>query len=252
MESHYEKFFRLCEILTEQMDSLLGRIKDKRFRYHEDNSPLSLDETIRDFEEYIEGWTQSDFHTDGLFKELLGVDHIARQAIVKLCSKNLNVEFVADWIKHYDVLCGKVDDYYINRSLFLFLSLYGTLYDTASLFGINMTDVYSLRCVENFIEEQGYNRRYYFPKELVDTIPQDVNDKKYKTLPRTHRIAAVKELIRKSGLCRNVDDTKISAFVEAVTGGNIEAKAKNTQSYKTPTKDAQNAADELLKKIGIE
>ena len=79
-----------------------------------------------------------------------------------------------------------------------------------------------------------------------------VKDKPYKTLPRTHRIAAVKELIRKSGLCRNIDDTKISAFVEAVTGGNIEAQAKNTQSYKTPTKEAQNAAAEWLKKIGIE
>lgn len=75
---------------------------------------------------------------------------------------------------------------------------------------------------------------------------------KYKTLPRTHRIAAVKELIRKSGLCRNIDDTKISAFVEAVTGGNIEAKGGNTISYKTPTKEAQTAAAEWLKKIGIE
>lgn len=65
------------------------------------------------------------------------------------------------------------------------------------------------------------------------------NDKKYKTLPRTHRIAAVKELIRKSGLCRNVDDTKISAFVEAVTGGNVEAKPQDTVSYKVPTKEAQ-------------
>lgn len=77
-------------------------------------------------------------------------------------------------------------------------------------------------------------------------------NKPYKTLPRTHRIAAVKELIRKSGLCRNVDDTRISAFVEAVTGGNIEAKGENTQSYKTPTQNAKNAAVEWLKKIGIE
>lgn len=78
------------------------------------------------------------------------------------------------------------------------------------------------------------------------------NDKKYKTLPRTHRIAAVKELIRKSGLCRNVDDTKISAFVEAVTGGNVEAKPQYTVSYKVPTKEAQKIAIEWLKKIGIE
>lgn len=252
MESHYEKFVRLCEILTGQMDSLLGRIKDKKFKYHEDNSPLSLEETISDFEEYIEGWTQSDFHTDGLFKELLGVDHIARQAIIKLCCKDLNGEFITDWLQHYGILCEKVDDYYINRSLYLLLSLYGALYDIASLFGICMTDVYSLRCVDDFIEDQGYNRRYYFPKELVDTIPQDDNDKKYKTLPRTHRIAAVKELIRKSGLCRSVDDTRISAFVEAVTGGNIEARPQDTVSYKTPTKEAQKNATEWLKKIGIE
>ena len=70
--------------------------------------------------------------------------------------------------------------------------------------------------------------------------------------PRTHRIAAVKELIRKSGLCRSVDDTRISAFVEAVTGGNIEARPQDTVSYKTPTKEAQKNATEWLKKIGIE
>ena len=74
----------------------------------------------------------------------------------------------------------------------------------------------------------------------------------YQKMPRTHRIAAVKELIRKSGLCRGVDDTRISAFVEAVTGGNIEARPQDTVSYKTPTKEAQKNATEWLKKIGIE
>lgn len=74
----------------------------------------------------------------------------------------------------------------------------------------------------------------------------------YPKMPRTHRIAAVKAFIRKSGLCRNVDDTKISAFVEAVTGGNIEARPQDTVSYKVPTKEAQKAATEWLKKIGIE
>lgn len=252
MESHYEKFIRLCEILTRQMDDLLGRIKDKRFKYHEDGSILSLDETIRNFEEYIDGWTQSDFHTDGLFKELLGVDHIARQAIIKLCCKDLKGEFIVDWIQYYGILCEKVDDYYINRSLYLLLSLYGVLYDIASLFGISMTDVYSLRCVDDFIEEQGEYRRYYFPKELVDTIPQEGNDKKYKTLPRTHRIAAVWGLIDRLGLRKTKDKTTLAAFVEAVTGGNIEARPQDTVAYKKTEQSAEKAAAEWLKKIDIE
>ena len=74
----------------------------------------------------------------------------------------------------------------------------------------------------------------------------------YKTMPRTHRIAAVWGLFDKLGLSRTKDRTKLAAFVEAVTGGNIEARPQDTVSYKSPTKDAKEAVSEWLKKIGME
>ncbi|MFR5442165.1 hypothetical protein [Alistipes sp.] len=45
-----------------------------------------------------------------------------------------------------------------------------------------------------------------------------------------------------------MDKTNLAAFVEAVTGGNIECKPKDTVSYKEPEKTAKEAADEWLKK----
>lgn len=74
---------------------------------------------------------------------------------------------------------------------------------------------------------------------------------KYKTLPRTHRIAAVWGVINKLNLQAHMDKTNLAAFVEAVTGGNIECKPKDTVSYKEPEKTAKEAADEWLKKIGV-
>lgn len=73
-----------------------------------------------------------------------------------------------------------------------------------------------------------------------------------KTMPITYRRATVWALLNKLGVSKNKDRTKIASFVEAVTGGNIEAQPKDTGSYKVPTKNAQNAATELLKKIDIE
>lgn len=74
----------------------------------------------------------------------------------------------------------------------------------------------------------------------------------YETMPSTHRRAAVMALIDKSGLCKNIDRTKKAAFVEAVTGGNINANPKDSVSYKKPEQKAIDAASELLKTIGIE
>lgn len=78
------------------------------------------------------------------------------------------------------------------------------------------------------------------------------NDKKYKTLPRTHRIAAVWGLIDRLGLRKTKDKTTLAAFVEAVTGGNIEARPQDTVAYKKTEQSAKEAAAEWLKKIGIE
>lgn len=77
------------------------------------------------------------------------------------------------------------------------------------------------------------------------------NDKKYKTLPRTHRIAAVWGLIDKLGLAKSKDRTILAAFVEAVTGGNIEARPQDTVAYKKTEQSAKEAAAEWLKKIDI-
>ena len=89
-------------------------------------------------------------------------------------------------------------------------------------------------------------------KFFADTNVETKTNERYAKIKRTHAIAAVKMLINKSGLCRNIDETKIAEFVEAVTGGNIEIKGKDTVSYKKPTTEAKNAAVELLKIIGIE
>lgn len=76
--------------------------------------------------------------------------------------------------------------------------------------------------------------------------------KQSKTIPRTHRIAAVWGLIDKLKLRSSMDKTVLAAFVEAVTGGNIESKPKDTVAYKEPDNSAKEAAAELLRKIGLE
>ena len=75
---------------------------------------------------------------------------------------------------------------------------------------------------------------------------------KYKTMPRTHRIEAVKLLLTHTGVAKNIDRTQIAAFVESVTGGNISVKPKDTEAYKTHSKEAEKRAKELLQRIGIE
>ena len=75
--------------------------------------------------------------------------------------------------------------------------------------------------------------------------------KQNKTIPRTHRIAAVWGLIDKLKLRSSMDKTTLAAFVEAVTGGNIESKPKDTVAYKEPEISAKEAAGKLLKTIGI-
>lgn len=89
-----------------------------------------------------------------------------------------------------------------------------------------------------------------------DTQDEDVRDQglseKYVTLRPTYRRAAAEMLINKTGLCRNIDRTRIAYVVEAIAGGNIETRPQDTVAYKKPTKEAKAAAAELLKKIGIE
>ena len=125
------------------------------------------------------------------------------------------------------------------------------------LFGINILDI----CTD--LNIGGKAIKLDIPKELLlfhnvlkryeQNNSNDELDKncKYKTLPRTHRIAAVWGVINKLNLQAHMDKTNLAAFVEAVTGGNIECKPKDTVSYKEPEKTAKEAADEWLKKIGV-
>ena len=82
MESQYEKFMDLSIQLAYNMGRILGSVTGKQTEYSEDGSPIATKDIIRSFEEYIDDWSQLDFYTEGLFKELLHIDHIARQAVI--------------------------------------------------------------------------------------------------------------------------------------------------------------------------
>ena len=97
-----------------------------------------------------------------------------------------------------------------------------------------------------------YDNLFFYAGKSTDIMAKLKDQKKYETMPATHRRAAVMTLIDKSGLCKNIDRTKKAAFVEAVTGGNINANPKDTVSYRKPEQRAIDAASELLKTIGIE
>lgn len=86
----------------------------------------------------------------------------------------------------------------------------------------------------------------------IDLFTIRKQPEQYRTMPRTHRIEAVKLLLQHTGVAKNLDRTQIASFVEAVTGGNIGVKPKNTESYKTHSKDAEKSAKELLRTLGIE
>lgn len=251
MKFHYEKFGTLVRLLSDQMEYLLYHTGGGVGRVIYDDD-ISIEDAARAFEDYIEDWTQLDFCFDDLLRELIDIDQIARQAVIRKCCETLDIEFIADWIRKYDDLCDVVDDYYINRALGLYLSLYVGLHEISKLFDIQMTDILAFSCIANFIDEHGY-ARYYFPRESINESPQAKNNEpKYKTIPRTHRIAAVWGLIDKLKLRSSMDKTILAAFVEAVTGGNIESRPKDTVSYKEPEATAKEAAAELLKKIGVE
>lgn len=177
-------------------------------------------------------------------------DFISRNNLPESCLYNVNYTrrgyiILERMSELYDILESRKKDHpqvyvfnTINRALEIGRDFVDEVEYLASIYSV---DLESIRTKVEKLQ----NKRGAEEKEHLET-------KTYKFMPRTHRIAAVKELIRKSGLCRSVDNTQISAFVEAVTGGNIEARPQDTVSYKTPTKEAQKNAAEWLKKIGIE
>lgn len=248
MKYQYEQFIELSRGLCNFMSGLYARCINK---YPSPYSSISKENYFQRFRDYMDNWSQLGFYTDGLFKELLTFDQIARNAIIVKCTEHLDINIINQWCDYYKTLCCKIGDKYINRSFYLYLSLYQALYDTAHTFGIQASNVYALESVVCFMMKTHSRRQYYFINETTNKVISEGPDKPYTTMPRTYRIAALKALIGKSGLCKNIDKTRIAEFVEAVTGGNIETKGKDTVSYKKPTADAIAGAAELLKKIGI-
>lgn len=125
--------------------------------------------------------------------------------------------------------------------IFYFLS---QLYRMCSDLNFNLEDMLAYDIDQDFPESVEF---LFWNSEV------DPNHKAYKRLERTHAIATVNILLDKLEVYKDnkLDKTKIAEFVEAVTGGNINVKGKDTTSYKKPTQPAINAAKELLKKINL-
>lgn len=95
---------------------------------------------------------------------------------------------------------------------------------------------------------EGFNEPYFLQK--YNTLQQQTQP--YTTLKPTHRRAVLSQLLTRLGFDAETDKTARAKFIEAVVGGNIEAKPKDSASYKKPTKDALEAAEEWLKLIGVD
>ncbi|MBR3703068.1 MAG: hypothetical protein IKM12_05930 [Alistipes sp.] len=166
----------------------------------------------------------------------------------QVCSAVFSPEY---GVSHYDFVDAECD--------------YATSKDIIRTFNVLKDDIYQFYYwVRVYCEEWGYNvddllkpcdsdgllklvYNYYEHREPL----QREEKEKYVTLKPTHRRAVVKMLLTSTGVAKNIDKTKIAAFVEAVTGGNIEAEPKDSMSYKEPTKPAKEEAKKWLSSIGI-
>lgn len=220
-----------------------------------------IENTVADFESFMESWYSLNSFDERIFlHELLAIDNQGRKAIFKFCEKCFNAEFVERYICNIDKLKRGVNKYgvhvdNVSSVLNIYISLSESLQDIAGLYEYKTKSLAELNIVKQWHNRRGHFRYYFMIMENDTTqiiLPSLVTNSIYKKMPRTHRIAAVWGLIDHLKLKQSVDKTRLAAFVEAVTGGNIDARPQDTVSYKTPTKDAQEAAAELLKKIGIE
>ena len=178
---------------------------------------------------------------------ILHLDMEARRVFLSQCTRFLYLETYKD-MKETD----KKNDIIrtLNGDHQMAIGLIGDYFSTIRMYIID----FGLKDILNNIPEDRYNILMSLPDPTYingKLIELRDETKGYKTLPSTYRRAAVMALIDKSGLCKNIDKTKKAEFVEAVVGGNINAKPKDTVSYKTPTKEAQNEAKKLLETIGI-
>lgn len=156
-----------------------------------------------------------------------------------------------DWISTSYAPEGASEEIYIFRDISRTIVLFLTdLYRITIAYKLDVTEI----CKCNGLEPSKLLQclSYSHIETLGGELPSISTNEKYKAIPRTHRIAAAWALIDKLGLRKTVDKTKLACFIEAITGGNVEAKGKDTVSYKEPTTEAKAAAVELLKKNGIE
>lgn len=128
--------------------------------------------------------------------------------------------------------------------LFDIEEFYGQLYSLCQDCGYEMSDL-----MKGESNEDTSSMYEYF--EYIEEAQRKEDTKKYKSLPRTHRIAALRMLLDYMGVSKSIDKTKIAVFVEAITGGNIEVKGKDSASYKNLTKEAKAVAKKYLSEIGI-
>ena len=254
----YIEFIDFAKKLERHLDKLLSCISGSKMHYYDGfGKPISKHDIMLDFNNFIENWpSKCGFNSNKFERELLTFDTQARKAILKKCDQSLNAELVEECITNvYDIDKIMDDNGYCDNlgsmALSVYISLSEVLHDIADLFDYDIRNM-----AEANIVKEWHDRirliRYYFTFTPTNDTQIALNNPPYKTLPRTHRIAAVWGLIDHLKLRQSVDKTRLAAFVEAVTGGNIDARPQDTVSYKTPTKDAQEAAAELLKKIGIE
>ncbi|WP_418975967.1 hypothetical protein [Alistipes putredinis] len=150
---------------------------------------------------------------------------------------------IIDTIEHWDDVEATVDDQgllriYAQLMIFIFLQELG---DICALYGFNLPEI---------AQKRGFYIDVASSACLGDYKVRHLDGRVF--LNATYRRAAVLMLIQKTGICKDVDRTQIAAFVEAVTGGNINVKPQDSVSYKTPTKKAEMEAAVWLKRINIE
>lgn len=134
------------------------------------------------------------------------------------------------------------DPSFVKRLEFVMFDFIGQFYMMCSDLNLKLDDIIYYSIDKDFASEV----------DLMFSSPEvNPNEKTYKRLERTHAIATVDILLQKLKVYSNTDKTKIAEFLEAVTGGNVSVKGKDTTSYKPSSKLAIEAAEKLLEKINL-
>lgn len=238
------------------------------------HSHLSLSNPAENAREYNEkhGYlVEYGQYTYALADHFLQMDKTNKEALVRrlfrygdefiLRLRFTKEDYEADYGKDYKEAPGEWVDY-IGEEIYCDNII---THDIHNALFVDMLKFYCeviLLCFESKLDPVGLSPQPH--KDIINDLAEflrlgsrkednddDGDDGKPQRLPRTHRIEAVKLLIQHTGVGKDLDRTQIASFVEAVTGGNISAKPKDTESYKSHSKDAEASAKKWLAKIGI-